>query len=333
MTKLLINKEDKIFIAGHNGMVGQAINRAFIAKGYKNIVKVDKSTLDLRDQFKVNKWFDENRPSIIIIAAAKVGGIFANQSYPVEFLLDNLKIQNNLIECSWKYKSKRLLFLGSSCIYPKYSDQPIKEEYLMSSKLETTNESYAIAKITGIKLCDALKKQYNFDCFSLLPTNLYGPGDNYDLKNSHVIPALIKKFCDAKINKKDNVLCWGDGSPKREFLHVDDLAEACVFTLEKFNPGILKSSDDKEYNDLNYLNVGTGIEISIYDLAYKIADIVGYKGQIKWEINKPNGTQLKRLDITKLTSLGWKYSIDLEKGLKDTIGLYLSKYKNKNYDQ
>ncbi len=326
MSKVLINRTDSIFIAGHNGMVGKAINKAFLSNGYKNILKIEKSLLDLRDQFKVNEWFKKNKPKIVIIAAAKVGGILANQRYPVEFLLDNLKIQNNIIESAWKYKSKRLLFLGSSCIYPKFANQPIKEEYLMSNSLEPTNESYAIAKIAGIKLCNALRKQYNFDCFSLLPTNLYGPGDNYDLNNSHVIPALIKKFCDAKINNINYVNCWGNGSPKREFMHVDDLAEACIFALEKFNPSENISLKAKEGDFLNYLNVGTGIDISIYDLAYKIAEIIDFKGKINWDFEKPNGTPLKRLDITKLSNLGWKHSIDLNKGLKETIDSYQKEY-------
>ena len=325
MPKNLINKNDTIFIAGHNGMVGSALNRALISKGYKKILKANKDSLDLRDQKKVEEWFEDNKPSIIIIAAAKVGGIMANQSFPVDFLLDNLKIQNNIIESAWKFNAKRLLFLGSSCIYPKYSEQPIKEEYLLSKQLEPTNEFYAIAKIAGIKLCNALRMQYDFDCFSLLPTNLYGPGDNYDLRNSHVIPALIKKFCDAKINQNELVNCWGNGIPKREFMHVDDLAEACIFSLEKFNPSDKNSFRDDNGDILNFLNVGTGKEISINQLAYKIAEIIDFKGKIYWECDKPNGTPLKRLDTSRLTSLGWKYSINLEKGLKETINCYLRK--------
>lgn len=316
----LIDKNDSIFIAGHNGMVGKSLHKTFLNNGYTNLLKIEKSKLDLRKEYEVSEWFRKNTPKVVIIAAAKVGGILANSLYPVDFLLDNLKIQNNIIESSWKVGVKRLLFLGSSCIYPKYATQPIKEEYLMSNELEPTNESYAIAKIAGIKLCDALRSQHDFDAFSLLPCNLYGPGDNYDLRNSHVIPALIRKLCDAKLTHKKRVICWGDGTPKREFMHVDDLSSACLFALEKFNPNIT-SQNNKEIT-INYLNVGTGIEISILELVNNIADIIDYDGEIIWDNERPNGTPLKRLDVSRINKLGWKHSIDLNKGLRKTIKDY-----------
>ena len=326
----LINKSDSIFIAGHNGMVGKSLHKLFLKKGYKNICIVNRFSLDLRNEVEVSNWFAKNKPDIVIIAAAKVGGILANKNYPVEFLLDNLKIQNNIIENAWKQKVKRLLFLGSSCIYPKFSKQPIKEEYLLSDSLEETNENYAIAKIAGIKLCNALRNEYNFDSFSLLPCNLYGPGDNYDLSNSHVIPALINKFYQAKVNKKKKVFCWGDGTPKREFMHVEDLAEACIFSLETFNPKGTNGFLDDNGKILNYLNVGTGKEISILELANKISNIIEYDGDIIWEIDKPNGTPLKKLDITRINKLGWKYTISLDNGLKSTINDFNKLMKIKN---
>ena len=327
MEKIFENNQT-IFLAGASGMVGSAIKRALLKmrsnnkKVKFNLLTPTRKELDLLSSYSVQKWFASYKPTIVILAAAKVGGIVANSDYPVDFLLENIKIQTNVIESAFKQNAKRFIFLGSSCIYPKFTTQPIKEESLLDNKLEKTNESYAIAKITGLKLCEALRSQYNFDAISLMPTNLYGPGDNYDLNNSHVIPALIKKFCDAKKNNINFVNCWGNGSPKREFMHVDDLAEACIFALEKFNPNENISFKDKEGDILNYLNVGTGIDISIYDLAYKIAEIIDFKGKINWDLEKPNGTPLKRLDITKLSNLGWRHSIDLNKGLKETIDLY-----------
>ncbi|WP_286990175.1 GDP-L-fucose synthase, partial [Acinetobacter sp.] len=269
----LINKKDKIFIAGHLGMVGSAIHNLLKVKGYENILVASRKDLDLRTFSEVEKWFQSNKPDVVIIAAAKVGGIMANFKYPAEFILDNLKIQTNIIEIAYKFQVKKLLFLGSSCIYPKFAEQPIKEESLLSGFLEPTNEFYALAKITGIKLCNALRKQYGFDAISLMPTNLYGPGDNYSLENGHVIPTLIKKFHLAKISKK-SVLCWGSGNPMREFLHVNDLANAILFVLENIQ---IKNNDiflDSNGESLSFLNVGSGEEISIKELAKKISSVV-----------------------------------------------------------
>ena len=269
----LINKKDKIFIAGHLGMVGSAIHNLLKVKGYENILLASRKDLDLRTFSEVEKWFQSNKPDVVIIAAAKVGGIMANFKYPAEFILDNLKIQTNIIEIAYKFQVKKLLFLGSSCIYPKFSEQPIKEESLLSGFLEPTNEFYALAKITGIKLCNALRKQYGFDAISLMPTNLYGPGDNYSLENGHVIPALIKKFHLAKISKK-SVLCWGSGNPMREFLHVNDLANAILFVLENIQ---INNNDiflDSNGESLSFLNVGSGEEISIKELAKKYLQLL-----------------------------------------------------------
>ena len=314
MKKKLINENQKIFVAGHKGMVGSAICRILKIKGYKKLLTAKRKDLDLTDNVAVNNWFKLNKPNVVIIAAAKVGGIWANNSYPTEFLLDNLKIQINIIENAYKYKTSRLLFLGSSCIYPKFSKQPIKEEYLLDGKLEETNEQYALAKISGIKLCNALKSQYGFDAFSIMPTNLYGPGDNYHPTNSHVIPSLIRKFCKAKRFSDLRVNCWGDGSPLREFLHVDDLANACIFALEEF---------DSNSNKINFMNVGSDCELSIKELAFLISNIVGYKGQIEWDKSKPNGTPRKKLDCTRINNLGWYPEIDLKEGLTRTINDYL----------
>ena len=265
-----INHSDKIFVSGHNGMVGSAICHALEKKGYEKIIKVPRKDLDLRNQNEVEKWFFKNKPSVVVIASAKVGGIHANENYPVDFLLDNLKIQNNLIEEAWKNKVKRLLFLGSSCIYPKFANQPIKEEYLMESQLEETNKWYAIAKIAGLRLCEALNKQHGFDTLCLMPTNLYGPGDNYHHKDSHVIPALIRKFYEAKINNLELVKCWGSGTPLREFLHVYDLADACVFALESWNPKGKNSPKFDNGDPLYYLNVGSGSDQTIKSLALNV---------------------------------------------------------------
>jgi len=324
----LITKKEKIFIAGHNGMVGKAVYKSLKESGYENLLTISREELDLVEVDKVNNWFKDNKPNVVIIAAAKVGGIMANKNNPVGFLLDNLKIQNNLIEASFKNQVKRLLFLGSSCIYPKYAKQPIKEEYLLSGYLESSNDSYAIAKIAGIKLCEAMKVQYDFDALCLMPTNLYGPGDNYHLENSHVIPSLLRKFHEAKINKKDYVTCWGSGKPLREFLHVNDLGNACKFVLEQWNPKI--NSD--EFSS-NFLNVGTGKDLSIKDLALLISKITSFKGEIKWDSSKPDGTPRKLLDISRIKKLGWEPKISLEKGLTQTYEDFckqLNKKDNKN---
>ncbi len=323
--KKLIDKKNKIYIAGHNGMVGSAIREIFLKNGYKNLVFKNRQELDLSNQIEVRKFFEIQKPEIVVLAAAKVGGIAANSNYPTEFILENLKIQTNVIETAWKYGVKRFLFLGSSCIYPKFSKQPIKESYLLEGNLEPTNEYYAIAKIAGIKLCQAMRKQYNFDAICLMPTNLYGPGDNYDFTNSHVLPALIRKFYEAKKTKINNVSCWGDGSPLREFLHSQDLAEACLFALENYYP---------QFTDINtnliHLNVGTGKDITIKELAKLIASSIGYKGNINWDKSKPNGTPQKKLDISQIKDLGWEPKIKLKDGIKKTIEDYVVNLENKN---
>ncbi len=321
-----INKKDKIFIAGHNGMVGSSIKRCFKKNGYYNLLTASKESLNLMHSENVSKWFQKNKPEIVIIAAAKVGGIEANSKFPYDFILENLKIQTNIIENAWKYNAKKLLFLGSSCIYPKFSVQPIKEESLLAGQLETTNEFYAIAKIAGLKLCSALRKQHNFDTISLMPTNLYGPGDNYNLQSSHVLPAFINRFYNARIREEKFVTCWGSGNPKREFLHVDDLARASVFILENFS--FIQNNYPKD-NFPDFLNVGTGKDISIKDLAYLVAKKIGYSGKILWDSSKPDGTPRKLLDISRLSSLGWKPLISLEDGIEDTINFYLEDLKMK----
>ncbi len=308
--KVLISKNDSIYVAGHNGLAGSAICRALRKFGYKNIITVSRKELDLRNQIEVKKWFKENSPDIVILAAAKVGGILANSTYPYDFIIENIQIQTNVIESAFQNSVKRLLFLSSSCAYPQKCSQPIREEYLLSNYLEKTNENYALAKIVGMKFCEALRKQKKFDAFSLMPTNLYGPNDNYQDNNSHVFAALIKKFVMAEIKNDDQVVCWGDGSPKREFLHVDDLADASVFCLENFQ---------FDLNNSPFLNIGTGKDISILDLAILIKNKVGFKGSILWDKTKPNGTPLKRLDITRIEKLGWKYKISLEEGIEKTI--------------
>ena len=315
-----IGKEKKIFIAGHSGMVGSAIFRKLKNNGYLNLLTVSRADLDLTDTFSVKKWYKGNKPDVVVIAAAKVGGILANNSFPAQFLLDNLKIQNNLIEGAFENDVSRLLFLGSSCIYPKFASQPIKEEALLTDSLETTNQWYAIAKISGIKLCEALNLQYGFDAISLMPTNLYGPGDNYHPENSHVIPALINKFINASQNNKKKVICWGSGSPYREFLYVDDLADACKFVLENWKP-------DRE--EIKYLNVGTGKDIKIKKIAEIISKKCGFNGDIEWDRSKPDGTPKKQLDISKIRSLGWEPKTSFDAGLNLTIENY--RYlKNKN---
>ena len=323
----LISKNDRIFIAGANGMVGRAVKKALYDNGYNKLLVPSHKELDLLDANSVEEWFKKNKPDVVVIAAAKVGGIYANNNFPADFILENLKIQTNLIESSWRNNIKRLLFLGSSCIYPKYSPQPIKEEYLLSKELEITNEPYAIAKIAGIKLCAALKKQYKFDALSLMPTNLYGPGDNYHENNSHVLPALISKFHLAKINNKAEVNCWGTGAAKREFLHVADLAKAIIFVLEKISSDNKILYDEKS-NYLGYLNVGTGIDITIKELAEIISKEFKYKGDIKWDISKPDGTPRKLLDVSKMNDLGWRSRIKIEKGIADTIENYLNELQN-----
>ncbi len=322
-----ITSEDKIFIAGAHGMAGKAITRNFIKNGYKFLFTPTRSELNLFDPQAVKEWFSKNKPNVVVIAAAKVGGILANSTYPTEFLLENLKLQNNLIETSWKFGVKRLLFLGSSCIYPKFATQPIEEESLLSGKLEITNESYAIAKIAGIKLCTSLRIQYGFDAISLMPTNLYGYGDNYDPDNSHVMASLMKKFFEAKSKGLSSVTCWGSGKPFREFLHVDDLGSAVSFALEKWDPDAKNAPLDKFRKPLLWLNVGTGKDISIYDLAKKISATVGFNGEIIWDTQMPDGTPKKMLNIEKMKSLGWEPKISLKEGIKKTLDNYKSNIK------
>ena len=320
-----ISISDKILIAGSRGMVGSAINRILIKKGYGNsqhngkIFTPTRKELDYLNQNNIYEWFKTNNPNIVIIAAAKVGGIIANATNPADFILENLKIQTNLIETSWKFGVKRLLFLGSSCIYPKFAKQPIREEYLLNGNLEKTNESYAIAKISGMKLCEALRNQYGFDAISLMPTNLYGTGDNYDPLNSHVMPALIRKFCEASKNSSPTVSCWGSGKVMREFLHVDDLAHAAIFVLEKWDPDKQLFKNDDNGDKLFFLNVGTGKDISIKDLSEKIAKYTNFKGNILWDESKPDGTPRKLLNIERIKILGWEPKIDLDYGIKQTI--------------
>lgn len=324
----LLNKEEKIFIAGGSGMVGSAIIRKLNNLGFKNLVYPNSSELDLKNSELVFTWFKKNRPDIVIFAAAKVGGIFANNTYPVDFLLDNLKIQNNVIESAWENRVRRLLFLGSSCVYPKNSRQPIEEDELLKSSLEKTNEWYALAKISGIKLCQALRKQYGFDAISLMPTNLYGRGDNYHSSNSHVLPALLDRFHTHKLKQKEQIECWGSGNPRREFMHVDDLADASIFALDKWDPNAKDAPLDHSGEPLNWLNVGTGIDLSIKELAEMIANITSFKGEIIWNQDKPDGTFRKLLNVSKLEKLGWKSKISLEKGLNITYKDYKKELKD-----
>ena len=311
----LISPADRIYVAGHRGMAGSAICRALVAKCYGEagggaLLTAARSELDLLDPVAVAAWFAANKPDVVILAAAKVGGIHANATYPADFLLENLKIQNHLIDTAWRSGVRRLLFLGSSCIYPKLAEQPIREEALLTGPLEPTNEWYAIAKITGIKLCAALRKQHGFDAISLMPTNLYGPGDNYHPTNSHVLPALVRRFHEAAKANAPRVTCWGTGTPLREFLHVDDLGEACVFALERWQPGP---------EELQFLNVGTGVDLTIRELAEAVAAATGYRGEIRWDTSKPDGTPKKQLDVGRLAELGWQAQIPLAEGLASTV--------------
>ncbi len=309
-----MNKEEKIFVAGHNGMVGSSILRALKKEGFNNIVTRSSKELDLRKQEDVKHFFKEENISYVFLAAAKVGGILANSKYKADFLFDNLSIQNNVIHSSYEFGVKKLLFLGSSCIYPKFSEQPIKEEYLLTGSLEPTNDAYAIAKIAGIKLCEFYREQYGCNFISAMPTNLYGENDNYDLNNSHVIPALIRKFHEAKINSKKEVVIWGTGTPKREFLFVDDLAEACLFLM-------------KNYNGREHLNIGVGKDISIKELSEIIKEVTQYTGEIVCDTSKPDGTPRKLMDVTNINQLGWSYKTEIEDGLAKTYQLYLNTLK------
>ena len=298
-----MNPDSKIYIAGHRGMVGSAILRNLKAKGFSNFVLRTSGELDLRGQQQVSDFFATEKPEYVFLAAAKVGGIQANNIYRADFLYENLMIQSNVIHSAYENKVRKLVFLGSSCIYPKLAPQPLKEEYLLSGLLEDTNEPYAIAKIAGIKLCESYRRQYNCDFISVMPTNLYGPNDNYNLNNSHVLPALIRKFHEAKVSAAPSVEMWGTGSPLREFLHSDDMADACVYLMQN-------------YSGQQHVNIGTGVDLTIKDLALLIKKIVGYEGEIKHDFTKPDGTPRKLMDVSFLHGLGWKHSIDLETGIR-----------------
>ncbi|WP_316632848.1 GDP-L-fucose synthase [uncultured Flavobacterium sp.] len=298
-----MNLNDKIYIAGHRGMVGSAILRQLKAKGFTNFILKTSSELDLRNQQAVTDFFAKEKPDYVFLAAAKVGGIIANNTYRGDFIYENLMIQNNIIHHSYLNDVKKLMFLGSSCIYPKMAPQPLKEEYMLTGELEPTNEPYAIAKIAGIKMCDAYRDQFGCNFISVMPTNLYGPNDNYDLKNSHVLPAMLRKFITAERNGDTSVTIWGTGSPKREFLHADDLAEACVFLMEN-------------YNESGLVNIGVGEDISILDLAILVKKVVGFEGEILTDTTKPDGTPRKLMDVSKLSSFGWKAKTTLEQGIQ-----------------
>lgn len=311
-----MNPNDKVYIAGHRGMVGSAILRNLENKGYHNIVCRTSSELDLRCQADVKAFFAEERPEYVILAAARVGGIHANNTYRAEFIYDNLAIQNNVIEYAWRYGVKKLLLLGSSCIYPRQAPQPIKEEYLLSGPLEPTNSPYAVAKIAGIEMCQAYRAQYGCNFISAMPTNLYGPNDNYDPDNSHVLPALLRKFHEAKMRRESAVTVWGSGKPRREFMHADDLADACVFLMN-------------HYNEAGPVNVGVGTDIAIAELAELVKEVVGFSGDIMFDASRPDGTPRKLLDVTKLHHLGWRHRISLVAGLHSTYTDFVTRqYRN-----
>lgn len=304
----------KIYVAGHRGMVGSAISRLLAKKGYTNVVEKGSKELDLRNQLATELFFKEHKPEFVFLAAAKVGGILANKNFPGDFLYDNIMIEANVIHSAFKYHVKKLLFLGSSCIYPKYARQPIKEEYLLTGELEPTNEAYAISKITGIKLCEAYHDQYGADFISAMPTNLYGVGDNYHPDHSHVLPALIRKIHEAKFNTKDSITIWGTGTPRREFLFADDLADACLFLMQ-------------HYNERGIINIGSGVDNTISELAEIIKEIIGYEGKIVYDKSKPDGTPRKLLDTSRLHDLGWKHAIELKEGIQLAYADFLNKQK------
>lgn len=310
----------KIYVAGHTGMVGSAITRELDKRGYKNLILKNYSSLDLKRQDDVEKFFKAEKPDVVIVAAAKVGGILANNTYRAEFIYDNLMIESNIIHSSYSIGVEKLIFLGSSCIYPKLAPQPLKEEYLLSGYLEFTNEPYAIAKITGIKLCENYFRQYCSNFYSVMPTNLFGPNDNFDLQTSHVLPAFIRKFHEAKVKNEKEVVIWGSGKPLREFLFVEDLADAILFLMENIN------AEDLYEKGITHLNIGTGNDISIDGLANLISEIVGYKGSINHDTSKPDGTPRKLLDVSRINSLGWKYKTVLRDGIVETYNWFLSKF-------
>jgi GDP-L-fucose synthase len=312
-----MNKDSKIYIAGHTGMVGSAITRKYQAEGYTNIITRDFPGFDLTNQKEVDEFFREEKPEQVIVAAAKVGGILANNTYRAEFLYDNLMIEANIINSAYKHGVEKLLFLGSSCIYPKMAPQPLKEEYLLSDYLEYTNEPYAIAKIAGIKLCESYYKQYGSNFFSIMPTNMYGPFDNYNLETSHVLPALIRKIHEAKISNAKFVEVWGTGTPKREFLYVEDLADAIYYLMDKVD------AKDLYENNLTHINIGTGEDLSIAELVEIIKKVIGFGGNVKYDTSKPDGTPRKLMDVSRLHELGWKHKTSLEEGIKKAYEWYL----------
>ncbi len=305
-----MEKTSKIFVAGHNGLVGSAILRKLQQEGYSNLIMQSRAELDLLDKRAVEHFFEEEKPEYVFLAAAKVGGIMANQSYPADFIYQNISIQSNVIDAAYTAKTKKLLFLGSSCIYPRDCPQPIREEYLLTGALEKTNEAYAIAKIAGIKMCQAYNRQYGTTFISVMPTNLYGPRDNFDLDSSHVLPALLRKFHEAKIENRNEVVIWGSGTPKREFLYVDDMAEASLYLMNN-------------YDESEIVNIGTGEDVSINDLARLIKAIVGFKGKIVYDSSKPDGTPRKLLSMTKLHGLGWRHSVELQEGIERSYEWFL----------
>lgn len=312
-----MNTSSRIYVAGHRGMVGSAITRKLESKGYSNSIFRSRNELDLTNQQNVKDFFATERPEFVFLSAAKVGGILANSTYPAEFIYENIMIEANIIHAAHKYGAKKLLFLGSSCIYPKLAPQPLKEEYLLTGELEVTNEAYAVAKIAGIRMCKHYNQQYGTNFISVMPTNLYGPNDNYDLKTSHVMPALIRKFHEAKINNEPHVVVWGTGIPRREFLHVDDMADACVYLMENYD-----ASDMGEF-----VNIGVGQDNTISELAEIIKDVVRYKGNIVYDTSKPDGTPQKLLDISRLNNLGWKAKISLREGINKVYKEYISEIK------
>jgi len=304
-----IKPESRIYVAGHKGLAGSAIVRRLQVDGFSNIITRSHADLELTDQQAVNLFFEKNKPEYVFLAAARVGGILANSSYPAEFIYSNLMVQNNVIDAAFRHGTKKLLFLGSSCIYPKHAPQPMKEECLLSGPLEPTNEWYAIAKIAGIKMCQAYRKQYGFNAISLMPTNLYGPGDNFDLNSSHVLPALIRKFHEARVSDSAEVVVWGTGEPRREFLHVDDLADASLFLMKNYDSGEI-------------VNVGFGSDMTIRELADLVNDVVGFQGRIAFDSSKPDGTPRKLLDVSRLSSLGWQARIHLREGIRSAYEWY-----------
>ncbi|MDM0973050.1 GDP-L-fucose synthase [Clostridium perfringens] len=309
-----MNKNSKIYVAGHRGLVGSAIVRNLEEKGFNNIICRTHKELDLTNQNEVRKFFEEERPEYVFLAAAKVGGIHANNTYPADFIYENLMIQNNVIKAAHDFEVKKLLFLGSTCIYPKMAPQPIKEDYLLTGSLEETNEAYAVAKIAGLEMCKFFKRQYGDNFISCMPTNLYGPNDNFDLKNSHVLPALIRKFHEAKVNNSEVVEVWGTGKPLREFLYVDDMADACVFLMEN-------------YDGEQHVNIGTGVEVSIRELAETVKEVVGFAGELVFNTDMPDGTPRKLTTVDKLNGLGWKHKVDLNNGIKMAYEWFLENYK------